>query len=166
MNYPSLDLDALQRIKELRAHFDADPEFLTKPECPYSIEVRELLRDMFTVRVETVAAAADRGAKQRGRKPKNPLSDEQATVVEEEAIALLTELKGLKPPAGSKFDSDTKIQIIKAKTALIDKVVAIQERFFNVRKVANFQKVVIDILTDLIPEDNRAEFLKRLEPYL
>ena len=35
-----------------------------------------------------------------------------------------------------------------------------------VRKVSGFQKVVIDILNDLVEQDKIAEFQKRLEPYL
>jgi hypothetical protein len=166
-NYPPLELSAVQALGQLKELSDADPKWLDN--APYDAEIKALLQAVFTKQLETVVLK-DNGAKDNqtvGRKRKDGgMSDAQAEVIEVEAGALLKELKDLKPPTGKGFDHDTKIQIIKAKTALIEKVVNIQERAFNVRKVANFQKIVIDILADLVDGDKISEFQTRLGAYL
>lgn len=167
MNYPALELDSVKSLAQLKELADANEKWLE--ESPYSPDIKAILASVFTKQIETVVLK-DGGTPQsmtRGRKRKDGgMSDEQAEVIEVEAGALLKELKELKPPSGKGFDHDTKIQIIKAKTSLIEKVVNIQERAFNVRKVANFQKIVIDILADLVDQDKVNEFQTRLGPYL
>lgn len=145
-----------------------DADFKSIDDAPYAPEIKAALRTLFEIRTDTIVLqdAANPVSNKRGPKAKGELSDAQAELVEAEAQNLLAELKDLKPPAGGKFDHDTKIQIIKAKTALIEKVVNIQERAFNVRKVANFQKVVVDILADLVDPDRIKEFQDRLGQYL
>lgn len=166
-SYPTLDLDLLQKLLPLKEQVDTDPKFLE--DAPYAPDIKATLKALFETRVDTVVLrdGGHKEAGKRGRKRADGgISDDQAEIIEVEAAALLKELKDLKPPAGSGFDHDTKIQIIKAKTALIEKVVNIQERAFNVRKVATFQKVVIDILADLMPQDQINEFQNRLGAYL
>lgn len=163
MSYPTLDLNAVMNLLPIREQLSADPEFLDKPDCPYGADIRAALKTLFPPDTE-VKATAKSGRK--GGKGKNEISEEQAAVIEAEATALLQELKDLKPPAGKGFDHDTKISIIKAKTALIEKVVNIQERFFNIRKVSTFMKTVINILDKMVEPDKRNDFLKELEPYL
>lgn len=158
-----IDLEQLESLLILKQLVDVDRSALDD----YTGEVREKLDKLFEVRVDTVVLkeGGEEGQQKRGRKSNAPtLSEEQTGEIEQEAMELLKELKDLK--AAGKLDTDTKIQVIKAKTALIEKVVNIQERFYNVRKVAHFQKVVIDILTDLVPEDDRSVMMERLEPYL
>lgn len=163
MTYPALDPKLLMDLLPIREHLSIDPEFLDKPDCPYGADIRATLKTLFPPLVE-VKATASSGRK--AGKGKNEISEEQAAVIEAEATALLQELKDLKPPSGKGFDHDTKISIIKAKTALIEKVVTIQERFFNIRKVSTFMKTVINILDKMVDPDKRNDFLKELEPYL
>ena len=47
----------------------------------------------------------------------------------------------------------------------MEKLVAIRERFANVRKVAVFQGTIIGILDELVPEEMRDEYIRRIEPY-
>lgn len=166
-DWPSLELKALLDLLAIKEKMDVNPTSLDA--SGYQPEIQAALRTLFEVRVETVLGVTGEGAKdrmKRGPKAKGELSDAQAEIVQQEAEQLLKDLKDLKPPAGGKFDHDTKIQIIKAKTALIEKVVNIQERAFNVRKVANFQKVVIDILAEIVDPDRIKEFQDRLGAYL
>lgn len=159
-----IDLDALEKLLVLKTLVDVDRTALDE----YSGETREKLDKLFETRVDAVVLREGEkveGQGKRGRKSNSPtLTDDQQVEIEQEAMELLKELKEIK--AAGKLDTDTKIQVIKAKTVLIEKVVSVQERFYNVRKVAHFQKIVIDILTDLVDEDKRAAMMERLEPYL
>lgn len=161
-DYPALDLNAVMGLLPIREQLNANPNWLDEAECPYGADVRTALKTLFP----PATASAVTGKGKTGGKGKTQISEEQAAVIEEEAISLLKELKELKAPAGKGLDHDTKISIIKAKTSLIEKVVLIQERFYNVHRVSNFQKTVVGILDRLIEPDRRNDMLKELEPYL
>lgn len=168
-NYPTLRLGVLQSIASLKAACDAEDGFLRKPDCPYDIDTIKLLEELFrgkTVEVIKEVVVAER--KGVGRPKEGKLSDDDAEEVEGEARGLLAELNkmGLTAEGDMKeFDTKTKLDIIKVKTSLLEKLVSIRERFSNVRKVSAFQNTVISILDDLVAEDSRDEFMKRLEPY-
>lgn len=167
MNYPTLSLPTIQKLEAIKLGIDTVDGYLDK--SPYGADFREVLAKLFSGgRAQMVAGAAIDTSELTGKTgPKQGrLTDNQAEDIEQQANELLSELKNLKPPAGKGFDHDTKIQIIKAKTALIDKVVGIQERAYNVRKVSTFQKVVVDILRDLVDPDRINEFQDRLGIYL
>jgi hypothetical protein len=118
MNYPALNLKALLLFKQLKELADTDEKWLDN--APYDADMKALLTSVFERKVETVVLKQGQApeAGKRGRKAKaGEMSDAQAEVIEVEAAALLKELKDLKPPTGGGFDHDTKIQIIKAKTA-------------------------------------------------
>jgi hypothetical protein len=81
---------------------------------------------------------------------------------------MLKELRELDKDAGGEMkqlDTATKLSILKTRSTLMEKLVTIRERFTSARKVAEFQQIVISILDDLVPEERRAEFIERLEPY-
>lgn len=170
--YPTLRLGVLQALAGLKASFDVDQEFLRKPDCPYDSDTVDLLERMFepkTVEVikEVAVTKPERGKVGRPKKA-GELSEDDAAEVEEEAKTLLRELRGLGKGAEGELktlDTGTKLQIFKTQAMLMEKLVSLRERFTNVRKVAHFQQTVMSILDELIEEDKRDEFLKRIEPF-
>lgn len=173
-NYPTLRLGVLQGIAALKASVDADPGVLRRPECPYDNDTIDLLEKLFKpVEVERIVEVEvtkpQRGKVGRPRKNAGgEVTDDDAAELEEEAKACLTELRAMGRTMEGEMkslDTKTKLDIIRAKTTLMEKLVSIRERFSSVREVAGFQQTVISILDDLIPEERRDEFLKRLEGY-
>lgn len=172
MNYPTLRLGVLQGLAGLKASVDADPDYLRKPDCPYDEDTIDLLDKLFKAREievikEVVVEKPSRGQVGRPSK-KAELTDDDAVELEGEAKELLNDLRRLgKTSEGALKDLDTatKLSIIKTQTQLLEKLVSIRERFTSVRKVVEFQRTVVAILDDLVAEDMRDEFLKRLEPY-
>lgn len=171
-HYPQLRLGVLQGIASLKAACDAEEGFLRKRECPYDNDTIALLEKLFEPKTVEVIKEVQVDKPQRGKvgrpSKKNELTDDDAVEIEEEAKELLKELRQLGRTAEGELkslDTATKLQIIKTQSQLMEKLVSIRERFSNVRKVAAFQNTVITILDELVPEDMRDEFLKRLEPY-
>jgi hypothetical protein len=170
-NYPTLRLGVLQSLAALKVTCDAEPGFLRRPACPYDKDTVELLERMFepieiVVEKEVVVEKPSRGTP--GPKAKGVLSDTDAAELETEAKELLKELRELGKTAEGEMkalDTTTKLQIIKTQTTLLEKLVSVRERFASARKVAEFQQTVIGILDDLVPEEMRDEFLKRLEVF-
>lgn len=162
--FPTLRLGVLQSMIELQAQFHHNPQLFDEKECPYDRETVDVLRRIFAVK--TVEKIVEKEViREVGRTPvAEKLNSAQQEEVEQTALDLLQELKKL--GNGEKgLDTSTKIQIIKTKATLIEQLLKMRERFMNVKRVANFQTVVIAILDDLLDEDRRQEFLKRVEPY-
>jgi hypothetical protein len=173
MSYPTLRLGVLQGIAGLKARCDAEPGFLRKPDCPYDNDTIEMLEALFEpITVEVVKEViVDRPAtKKRGPKAKKAeLGDDEMAEIEKEAKEILKELRQLaKTEAGEmkELDTATKLQIIKTRTTLIEKLVSVRERITSARKVSEFMQTVVGILDDLIEEDKRDEMVKRLEEFL
>ena len=161
--FPTLRIGVLQSMTELQAQFHHDPHLFEAKDCPYDSETISALKQIFKVREVEKVVEKEVIRTVEPVKDEN-LTKEQQETVETTAFGLLDQLKEL--GEGEKgLDTSTKIQIIKAKTTLIDQLVKIRERVMNVKRVSVFQTVVISILDDLMEEDRRQEFLKRIEPY-
>lgn len=162
--FPTLRLGVLQSMIELQAQFHHDPQLFDQKECPYDRETTEVLRRIFAVK--TVEKEVIREVvREVGRTPAPAkLNSAQQEEVEQTALDLLDELKKL-GNGETGLDTQTKIQIIKTKATLIEQLLKMRERFMNVKRVATFQTVVIAILDDLLDEDRRQDFLRRVEPY-
>jgi hypothetical protein len=169
-HYPPLRLGLLQGLVQLKERVTADPAFLKGKDCPYDPETIGILEGLFVERVveKIVMRGADpANAEKRGRG--RPTKDQQLTgddaeELEQTTKELLSQLKQLGDGAKT-LETGEKIQIIKAKSALVEQLLKMRERMMNVKRMANFQAVVISVLDDLVEEDGRAEFLKRIEPY-
>jgi len=157
----------------LKASVVADPEYLRRNACPYDDDLVMFLEDLFKptiveVKVPVPTESAPERAKVGRKKKAGELTDDDASEIEKEAGSLLKELREMrKVGAGEldKMDTATKLSIIKTQATIMEKLISTRERFVNVRKLSQFQTTVIGILDELIPEDMREEFLKRLEPY-
>jgi hypothetical protein len=169
-HYPTLRLGLLQGMVQLKENVDANPDFLKSSDCPYDPETVGILTKIFASKIveKTITRGADpendekRG---RGRPSKaQQLSGDDADELENTAKELLTQLKKLGD--GEKtLDTGARIQIIKTKATLIEQLLKMRERMMNVKRMATFQAVVIGILDDLVGEDGREAFLKRISPY-
>jgi hypothetical protein len=169
-HYPTLRLGLLHGMLQLKERIDADPDFLKSPSCPYDPETVEALSKIYAAKVieKTIIKGGSDGVEKRGRgRPatrEQALTEDQSDELELNAKELLKELKNL-GDGGKTLETGERIQIIKAKAALVEQLLKAQERVLNVKRIAQFQAVVITILDDLIDETGRDEFLKRLEPY-
>jgi hypothetical protein len=165
--YPTLRLGVLQALIELKGYTEQHPDALRAKECPYDQETIQALELIFKTRVveKIVEKVVEKEVRGRGR----PTGDTKLSMADQEdvessATELLAQLQAL--GEGEKgLDTSTKIQIIKTKATLIEQLLKLRERWFNVKRVAQFQIVVIGILDDLLAEGDRQEFLKRVEPY-
>lgn len=172
-NYPTLRLGVLQGIATLKAACDAEPGYLRKPACPYDNDTVKLLEKVFkplevVVEKEVYIEKPTKGKVGRPKKAKE-LSDSDAAEVEAEAKEMLKELRQLdKTIEGEikQLDTKTRLDILKVRANLMEKLVSIRERFTSARKVAEFQQIVVGILDDLVEESKRDEMLKRLEEFL
>ena len=166
--FPTLRLAVVQGMLDLKRQYDADPQFLRVPECPYDTETVEMLEHIFKSQtiekivekvVEVPVEAEAKGAR------REKLDEGEQELVDKTVAELLKDLNKL-GEGEMGLDTQTKVQIIKAKATLIDQMLKMHERVMNVKRISNFQTVVISILDDLIAPSDRSVFLQRMEPYL
>lgn len=164
--FPTLRLGLLQTLRELKREFNTDDAIFTREDCPYDLETIEILKEILQTTVRTVEVEKLIFAEAKAG-PKTGVNDEDMGVVEAELRQCLDELRNLNKDADgvAKNDEDTQLKIIKAKASLIEQLVKLRERVMNVRRQTDFEGTVMGILEELVSEDDRAVFLRRLESY-
>ena len=171
--FPTLRLGVLQGLLVLRHEINTNPGFLRHKDCPYDSDTVVALEKIFEERI--VEKIVEReiikdASSSRGRPSEKSvkLTEADQALIENSALELLIQLQslGLNDKGDDiALDTHTKIQIVKAKAALIEQIVKLRERFYNVKRVSEFQSTVMSMLDDLVSEADRSEFLKRLEPF-
>lgn len=170
-NFPPLRIGLLQALMQLKERVDADETALEG--APYDNETVSVLRRLFAPKIveKKVEVEVIREAKTgRGRPTKDvALSAEDQDKLRTEIKSLMDELNKLGSGGGEDgtvvLETGERIQIVKVKASLLDQLLKMQERVFNIKRMSQFQEVVISILDDLVTEDDRETFLKRIEPY-
>lgn len=165
-SYPPLRAGLLNSLVSLKEQYDLDENFLAN--SPYENEAKEILKRLFQPKiVETIKEVeVVRTAKAGRGRPSGDVAlsaDAQEEVLKEvkDLIKQLNELD-----AGDKaLDTGERVKIINTKSNLIERLVKMQERVFNVKRMSDFQDTVITILDDLVSEKDRTTFLKRLGPF-
>lgn len=164
--FPTLRLAVVQGMLDLKRQYDAEPTFFKASECPYDAETVEMLEGIFASRIveveKIVTVTVEAEASKEARRER--LNGEEQDLVDKTVGDMLKELNRL-GEGELGLDTQTRVQIIKAKATLIDQMLKMHERVMNVKRVANFQTVVISILDDLVTDADRDVFLQRLEPY-
>lgn len=173
--YPNLDLGALASLMAIRNQSELFPDYLERKDCPYDSDTKVQLKKLIEVRevekvvekiierkVEIAAKAAEGGGK--GRKVKPKTSGVDLEMVSKEIQEIRDELRTLKTDSLG-LDTGDRIQIIKTRAALVEKMIAMDERNNNLKKQSQFFSTVLGILDDLIPEEGRKAFMKRIEPF-
>jgi len=165
-SYPPLRLAVLQGLKDIKDGLQSDPSFLENEECPYDEETVRMLKDLLATKIvekEVIREVEVEKKAGRGRPRKDAaLSEEDQDHVKNELKKLIDGLNALST-AGQ--EASAVVQITRTKATLIEKLLQMQERIYNVKKMSEFQTVIISILDDLVDEKGREIFLKRLEPY-
>lgn len=175
--YPPMSFAALGVVVTVKNQSELHPDYFGR-DCPYDAatikqlkkltEVREIevpvekvVEKIIEKRVEVIVEAAAGGGK-RGPKAKN--SGVQLDQVASEISELRQELKQLKID-GKALQTADKIQLIKLRASLVEKLINMDERVNNLKKLSLFQSTVLNILDDIMSEEQRQDFMKRIEPF-
>lgn len=163
-DYPTLSLTQLQKFKTVLDNAKGDPKYLDGRICPYDKTTREILKSLIAdpVVAATLGDAPERGRKKSGAPKKGPtISTDE---LEKEFQELREEIKTLKADAKG-LEPHERIQIVKTRAALIEKILSMKERIVNIKKMEEFIAKVIQLMEDELPQDVRLKVLEALEPY-
>src|SRR3546814_8750340 len=70
--------------------------------------------------------------------------------IAEELGDLMEQLKGMEDEED--LDQAARLAVFKLKTTIIEKIINLRERVLNIKRIANFEAVVISVLDDLVKE--------------
>lgn len=144
--YPEIDEEALLLMIELQKE---DPNYIFGGHFPAPIE--ELFKGLHAVQgVLMVADEPDLDGMTKWEKLEHESN---------ELFSALTEAgKGIKDR-----DNAERMSYFRTATQLLERIVGIQERALNVKKLAEFQQIVLSIMDDVLDGDQRTAVRKRLE---
>ena len=169
LTYPTLRLNLLQPLLDLRAAFEDDPGVLGEA-CPYDPDTVRILIDLFrvpaaVVEERTVETREGGVGRPKGKPALSQLREQTQAAAEGELITLRAELDTLRKEA-LKMPIDVRVSVIKTSLGLVEKLTLLADRHTNIKKMTQYQAVVISILDDLIEPDARTVFMARLGPYI
>lgn len=141
-HYPKLDLTVLRNADLARRLATENADYFG-PECPYEPAVVALLR-------ATVTSPAS--VAMQVYPPLDP--------PDEEAEELLKHLKSLKDSLPK--DTNDQLAWVRAAATLLDKIVTVKERAQSVKRMAEFEKLVLDTLQDQMTPQQRTQFQDRM----
>lgn len=175
--YPSINLGGIAALLSLRQQMEAHADYLSRDECPYDEDTKDNINRIMAVRVVEVPVEVERivekvvekrievaaeGGGKRG--PKQKATGVDINEVAREIEDLRAELRQLKID-GKALQTADKIQLIKLRSQLVEKLVTLAERTTNVKTMSGFMSTVMTILDDLLEDDGRSEFMRRIEPF-
>lgn len=174
--YPKLDLGTLAAVMTIRQQMELFEDYLTHKDCPFDNDTQKQLAKLFAVRtvekivekvVERKAEIAVKAAEGGGVGPKKVTLKTSGVNLEEvstEIEGLRKELLQLKLDSKDLQTSD-KIQIIKTRAQLVERLVSMDEKNNNLKRISLFQSTIMGILDDLMDSDRRLEFIARVQPF-
>lgn len=164
MEYPTIDLDQFKSIMKVLEKAANDPEYLDPSVCPYDETTREqLVKAVNWVHPVARATVVDGEKNPVGRPRKDPVLPIE--VVETEVDEIRKEIAQLKADAKGLETAD-RIQIIKTRAALVEKIIGMKERITGLKQQRQFIVEVIAIMEDILEQSQRDEVIKRLQPFL
>ena len=143
-HYPPLDEDFIFTLKMLLKAVKID----NLAHCPYAPEEQDFLSTQL--------------AEKRTSNFLNLTPEEKAVWTEQESANLYDELKFMEKDF-HKLEVNEKIQTIKTRQSLLEKLTTIQERSVNMQLMLQFQEEVMNLLSETLTETQLEDFLKLVE---
>lgn len=156
-DYPKLAPGVVDSLKVISTRVRSQPDYLDGVGCPYPDNDKRWLKKIFLteeVKPLSVITADD---------VLNDLkSPEQWLDIAAKARTLYNELETLQLSA----DVGEKVQIIKAKAGLLERLNIAGEKALGFKAEAEFIKIVMGIMDDVLDPDQRIAVMAKLEPYI
>jgi hypothetical protein len=154
-SYPSINSDKLLPFKLVRQRLLDDPNYLDASDCPYGPDVKQWLRAAFLPE-EQVAMPVATVIEDVNIEDEALWSD-----VASQARQLYRELESVKDTVG-KGDTSELISITKAQAGLLERLISVGEKAIGLREMAEFKRVILSAIDDLMTPDARTTLMARL----
>lgn len=164
MNYPKLNVKELPKLVAIVEQAISEEGYLDPSNCPYDEATIKLIKSILDAAKQDIII--DHTQPSRGKvgrpshQPTIPLEE-----VEREIDEIRKELADLKID-GQTMDTSDRIQVIKTRAALIERVLGMKERIGGVKQFNSFVQTVISIMQDYIDAKDRESLIGELKQYV
>lgn len=163
MTYPEIDIQDLNNVIKLIEDVTENPDMLDPANCPYDEDVQTKLKKISGWMHPAARASVEKEKNPVGRPKAGPVLP--VDEVEKEIDDLRKDITQLKLDAKGLETAD-RIQIIKTRATLVEKMIAMKERTTNVKKQMQFVQNVIALMEDVMDQKQREVMIERLKSYL
>lgn len=145
--YPNIREEQILTLNVVVKSLEKDPGYLDHPDCPYPDTVKDFFRrSAAPVEVEDLFA---------GDEEKEVLLDRQVEQLINDLEAFAKQL--------TNADHSEKLQYFKTKTTLIEKLITMRERVFNLKELNEFRGTILAFMDEVCTKDQITELMKRLD---
>jgi hypothetical protein len=148
--YPTLKDDQILTLQIVVKSIEKDAGYLDSSDCPYSDVIKDFFRKISRPEVLAVDLFENR---------------DDIEVLDEQIQKVLSDLERM-GPAMLTAETNERLAYFKAKTTLLEKLVNMKERVFNLKEMNDFRNIVISTIETVSTKDQIAEFMKNLDGVL
>jgi len=155
--YPSLRDETIMTLNVVVQNLAKDPGYLNNPECPYSDTIKKFFSSSRTIGEGKKEEVEDLFALDDG--------EEDLDKIEEQVKAIINDLEDF----GRKLsvsDSTDKMGYFRTKTSLVDKLLTMRERVYNIKEINDFKMTLLGFMDEVLTKDQITDFMKRLDGIL
>ena len=160
--YPVLPKGLETRLAAVEIGAKANKNYFKSKDCPYSPELIGFLKSM--VQMDQILGIGVGVAGEAEAIFAVPEGDKFDVILREVEITIqqMKDLEQLTLHGDSTMDSGDKIQLLKAKTAMLEKWSVIKEKIYSSKEVAEFQSIIVSVMDELLTKDQRLEMVNKL----
>ena len=155
--YPGLPQSLGLSLEAIRQQMDFDPGYLTDPECPYDdrlrVALRRLIGPLQTGRGDLADAVFVEGQN----------DSEQADSLIEEVKRAINSMRRLQSEIEASDDVTDRLNFLKNSGSLFDRFLSIKEKATGLKQMYDFQRIVIQVMEQLLDKDQRLDFKEKLK---
>lgn len=155
--YPNIRPETIMSLTAVVGMMEKEPGYLDSPECPYSDDIKNFFRKKIEYGGSGKKEVPDIFKLEEGESDLDKLK--------EQIQAIINDLEDF----GRKLDvsdSTDKMGYFRTKTALIDKLVNMQERVYNIKEVQDFRNTILAFMSEVLTKDQVTQFMQRLDGIL
>lgn len=131
--------------------------YLDDPACPYPANLKAVLRPLLVKERQTTVGVGGDENQFDGLE-----EGDRFDLLLKEVEQTITSMKQIENDLSVESDSGDRIQLVKAKTGLLEKWVGLKERVYSLKEISEFQRIMMETLDQVLTVDQRADVMARL----
>ncbi len=147
--YPELSPEFLVKLKILADQIGKDAGYLTKRECPYTSDIKEILRRLRSKDSQVLNDAKD------------GFDLDKADVLLHETQDTYRDLKDFGKYLNAE-DVSERMSYYRTRTSLLEKLYDLSDAAKKADEYVKFKRVVLQLMEELLTDEERTLFLERL----
>lgn len=160
MHYPIINPQIVSALKSVILQSSSDPQYLTNPTCPYSQDLKELLKalvkgyaepviDFETTMLADTSVNLFEGA-------------EKFEVLQTQYELIFSSLMNIKTSIQNQGHTDKTVAYFKTVTSILEKLIGVGERIHDAKSVYDFKTRVLNVIEGTLSDEQRQIIMTQL----